>query len=51
MSQQAYATYELGTRSIPIDKLIALADFYGVTLDFITDRTPPTEDWKKHTLN
>lgn len=39
VSQQYYSEYELGNRPIPIDKLIKLADFYKVNLDYIVGRT------------
>lgn len=38
-SQSYYAQYENGKRPIPIDRLIKLADFYNVSLDYITGRT------------
>ena len=34
-SQQVYSNYELGQRDIPTQVLIALADFYGTTTDYI----------------
>ena len=30
-----YQRYEYGERLIPIDKLVLLADFYGVSTDYI----------------
>lgn len=38
VSQQQYSLYETGKREIPVSKLIALADFYGVSLDFLVGR-------------
>ncbi len=38
-SQQAYSQYELGQRDIPTEILIALADFYNTTTDYILGRT------------
>ena len=38
-SQQVYSTYELGQRDIPTQVLIALADFYGTTTDYILGRS------------
>ena len=38
-TQQQYSKYELGIRLIPIDKLIILADFYKVNLDYMVGRT------------
>ena len=34
-SQTAYSKYELGQRDIPTRILIQLADFYGVTVDYL----------------
>lgn len=34
-SQQVYSNYELGQRDIPTFILIALADFYNTTTDYI----------------
>lgn len=34
-SQQVYSNYELGQRDIPTGVLIALAEFYKVTTDYI----------------
>ena len=39
ISQVAYSYYEIGKRSILIDILIKLADFYNVSLDYIFYRT------------
>lgn len=38
-SQQVYSNYELGQRDIPTDILIKLADFYGVSIDYILGTT------------
>jgi len=38
-SQQAYSTYEVGEREIPIDVLIALADFYKTNVDYLLELT------------
>lgn len=38
-SQRAYSSYELGKRNIPIETLIKLADFHGVTIDYLVGRT------------
>lgn len=44
ISQQAYATYEVGTRTPPIDIIEKLADYFGVTVDYILGRnTDPLE--------
>lgn len=38
-SQVAYSRYELGTRDIPTEVLIALADFYNTSTDYLLGRT------------
>lgn len=40
IDQRVYSNYETGKRDIPLKHLITLADFYGVTLDYLTGRTP-----------
>lgn len=39
ISQVAYSYYELNKRSIPLDSLCKLADFYNVSVDYILYRT------------
>ena len=34
-SQSYYAQYENGKRSIPFDRMVALAKFYNVSLDYL----------------
>ena len=41
IDQRVYSTYETGRRDIPLRHLITLADFYGVTLDYLVGRKPP----------
>lgn len=43
ITQQQYQLYESGKREIPVHKLIMLADFYGVSLDYLTGRTDKRE--------
>ena len=41
VGQRTYCDYELGKTRIPVDRLIALAKYYNVSLDYIcglTDR-------------
>lgn len=38
MKQPQYSRYEKGYRDIPSDILIALADFYDTTVDYILGR-------------
>ena len=42
-TQQYYSDYENGKRDIPIRIYIMLADYYGVTLDYLTGRTDVME--------
>ena len=39
MKQPQYFRYEKGYRDVPTDVLIALADFYEVSVDYILGRT------------
>lgn len=39
ITQTTYSKYELGKINIPVDMLIKLADFYHVSLDYLTGRT------------
>ena len=39
IQQTVYSRYERGARTIPLEHLIRLADFYDVSLDFHTGRT------------
>ncbi|MBQ8227568.1 MAG: helix-turn-helix transcriptional regulator [Clostridia bacterium] len=38
-TQVCYSRYELGTRDIPTDVLIKLAEFYNTSTDYILGRT------------
>ena len=38
IDQRTYSNYETGKREIPIHHLITLANFYGVSIDFIVGR-------------
>ena len=39
MSQTGYSKYETGENDIPTSILIKLADYYGVSVDYILGRT------------
>lgn len=49
LSQRGYSHYESGSRKIPLDFLIALADFYNVSIDYLLGRTDIKEinKWKR----
>lgn len=38
-SQSYYAQYESGKRAIPFDRIIELANYYNVSIDYIAGRT------------
>lgn len=40
VKQNTYSQYEIGTLNYPIDVLMKLADFYGVSVDYLLGRTP-----------
>ena len=39
MSQTGYSKYETGENYVPTEVLIKLADFYGVSIDFLLGQT------------
>lgn len=39
IKQSTYSDYESGKINVPIDMLIKIADFYGVTLDYLVGRS------------
>lgn len=39
ISQRAYSHYENGTRDIPTDILVKIADYYDVSVDYLLNRT------------
>lgn len=42
-SQRTYSYYESGGHDIPTETLIKLADFYGVSVDYLLGRTDVKE--------
>lgn len=40
--QNTYSQYENGQRSLPVDVLIALAEFFGTSTDYILELTDET---------
>ncbi len=47
INRVVYNRYENGLREIPISLLIKLADFYNVSIDYITNRTSIKEISRK----
>ena len=43
VSQRSYSHYETGTRGIPIEMLIRLADYYHTSIDYLVGRTNKKE--------
>lgn len=39
IKQNTYSQYEVGTLHYPVDTLMKLADFYGVSVDYLLGRT------------
>lgn len=45
--QTTYSDYELGRLNIPVPVLHALADFYGVSIDYLLSRTNEKQPYPK----
>lgn len=39
ITQNTYSQYECGTRTIPIESLIVLANFYDTSIDYIVNNS------------
>ncbi|MBR4765643.1 MAG: helix-turn-helix transcriptional regulator [Clostridia bacterium] len=39
IQQTVYSRYERGVQNIPLEHLVKLADYYGVSTDYIFERT------------
>ena len=46
ISERSYSHYETGSRNIPIEMLIRLADYYDTTIDYLVGRTDNKEPIK-----
>lgn len=50
VSQNTYSQYEIGTTRYPLDAVVTLAEFYGVSVDYLvglTDEPTPYPRKKK----
>ena len=47
ISQRSYSHYETGSRGIPVEMLIRLADYYDTTIDYLVGRTDNKEHSKQ----
>lgn len=46
-TQQQYHKYEKGIQELPIHHLVTLADYYGVSTDYLLGRTKTPEPYPK----
>jgi transcriptional regulator with XRE-family HTH domain len=51
VTERAYITYEYGQRDVSTDTLQKLADFYGVTTDYLLGREPAPDPFAERNLN
>ena len=51
ISERAYLTYEFGEREPKISVIAKLADFYGVTTDYLLGREPAPDPFADRNLN
>ena len=49
VSQNTYSQYEIGVLNYPVDTLVKLADFYGVSVDYLLGRTDVKEPYPRRT--
>ena len=45
--QNTYSQYEIGVLRYPVDVIIKLADFYGVSVDYLLGRTDVKEPYPR----
>ncbi len=45
--QNTYSQYELGVHAIPVEALCRLADFYGVSVDYLLGRTDVSKPYPR----
>lgn len=51
IKQTVYSRYERGFQTIPLEHLIKLADYYGVSTDYILGRTNITKPYSSNNNN
>lgn len=47
IKQNTYSQYEIGVLNYPVDVIVKLADFYGVSTDYLLGRTDVPEPYPK----
>ena len=50
-TQVCYSHYEMGKRDIPTDVLIALADYYDTSVDYLLGLTDEIQPYPRHSEN
>ena len=50
-TQVCYSHYEMGKRDIPTDVLIALADYYDTSVDYLLSLTDEIQPYPRHSEN
>ena len=43
ISQRSYSHYETGSRNIPVEMVIRLANYYDISVDYLVGRTDKKE--------
>lgn len=47
ISQRSYSHFENGTRGLPIEIVIKLADYYNISVDYLLNRTDQKEPYPR----
>lgn len=47
ISQNTYSQYEVGVLNYPVDAIVKLADYYGVSTDYLLGRTSVKDPYPK----
>ena len=47
VSQNTYSQYEIGTTRYPLDAVVTLAEFYGVSMDYLVGLTDELEPYPR----
>ena len=47
ISQNTYSQYEVGILNYPVDAIVKLADYYGVSTDYLLGRTNVKDPYPK----
>ena len=51
VTQAQYCRYEMGTNSIPVEKLVILAKFYNTSVDYLLGLTDERKPYPESILN